>query len=412
MSTTPIGRKLNYTESRYSKGDQFKQIADVLPMVHTKSKHPYEPTSPNVPDYEPHYQSPFYKHRFSSPTSQPFEDTTLKGETQTPSQPSQAFGYFRGHRISNNETYYYPRDHTKSTEKDENYFELNDDHSYTDEYGYQHVFKKSTPSSSSSSNVPYATPKPFTNEQELKNFQAYVNKHKFHLKEPSLVGSVVHYPNDNSMRSGRSGYTSSHKSKRSNSGTSSTIASTRSSKHSRTSKHKTSMHKYGSSVASSKWSKSMHSKYNPDFHPNLDPDYDPDYDPDEDGPPPIAGTPSNPYRMRPYKTRPKFEKAVWDGTSGSFREFSRSMEGHLLQVGGGYMLDKTFFKYYINVQNYIKTYHFWNTHHISIPQATYDISYFYGIQRSATKDKENKTLNRYHRSRGGVRSWFAFVEEY
>ena len=49
---------------------------------------------------------------------------------------------------------------------------------------------------------------------------------------------------------------------------------------------------------------------------------------------------------KPAKIKPKFEKATWDGKQGTFETFKQSIEGHLLQVGAGYLLDKTFVDMY------------------------------------------------------------------
>jgi hypothetical protein len=36
------------------------------------------------------------------------------------------------------------------------------------------------------------------------------------------------------------------------------------------------------------------------------------------------------------------EKVFWDGCGDSFQSFRHAMEGHLLQVGAGYLLDAHF----------------------------------------------------------------------
>ena len=156
----------------------------------------------------------------------------------------------------------------------------------------------------------------------------------------------------------------------------------------------------GSSV---QFSKRWPDLNNPDFQPHFDPDYNPS---------PEINTIPHTLRYRPCKTRPKFEKAKWDGTSSSFRCFARALEGHLLQVGAGYLINPKFYAHYRTIKSYTRTLHFWKKHFISIPQAEYDVSYLYGILKSATMEKENKTLNTYKRTKDGVRAWHEFMKEY
>ena len=50
-------------------------------------------------------------------------------------------------------------------------------------------------------------------------------------------------------------------------------------------------------------------------------------------------------RAIPAKYRPKFN-AQWNGMSNTFRVFQRDLEGHLLQVGAGYMIQESFIDKY------------------------------------------------------------------
>ena len=134
-------------------------------------------------------------------------------------------------------------------------------------------------------------------------------------------------------------------------------------------------------------------------------------DPDPDFDPPQTEIPSM-YRYKPHRARPKYEKAQWDGTSRTFRQFARSLEGHMLQVGAGYTMTKHFYKQYTTLKHYLHSDAFWHEYCISIPQAKYDITYLYGILKSATATKENKTLNRHKESRDGIRTWHELVKEY
>ena len=77
--------------------------------------------------------------------------------------------------------------------------------------------------------------------------------------------------------------------------------------------------------------------------------------------------------MKPYKLRPKFEKVKWNGMHLSFRTFKKALEGHLLQVGAGYLADDSFITLYAELgKEYLKSSAFWKIHQISTPQAYYD----------------------------------------
>ena len=62
------------------------------------------------------------------------------------------------------------------------------------------------------------------------------------------------------------------------------------------------------------------------------------------------------HRMKPCKLRPKFEKVQWDGMHSFFRTFRKAIEGHLLQVGAGYLIDQSFIELYAKLgKNYLKS---------------------------------------------------------
>ena len=137
---------------------------------------------------------------------------------------------------------------------------------------------------------------------------------------------------------------------------------------------------------------------------------EPNQDPDPGTDPPKEAIPSM-YRYKPHKARPKYEKAQWDGTSSTFRQFARALEGHMLQVGAGCTMTKKFYKSYKANHHYLHTDEFWLEYCISIPQAKYDITYLYGILKSATATKENKTPNHHKESRDGIKTWHELLKE-
>ena len=52
------------------------------------------------------------------------------------------------------------------------------------------------------------------------------------------------------------------------------------------------------------------------------------------------------HRMKPARWRTKCDKIKWDGLPSSFKIFRREVEGHLIQVGAGYMLEDSFINEY------------------------------------------------------------------
>ena len=118
-------------------------------------------------------------------------------------------------------------------------------------------------------------------------------------------------------------------------------------------------------------------------------------------------------RARPAKSRTKFDTAKWDGMSSTFRIFNRSLEGHLLQVGAGYLIQKAFVKNYkVHRSDYFKTDKFWSLYRVSEAQALSDREYLYGILVSATKHQQHKTIIKYQKTMDGIIAWDEFKEEF
>jgi hypothetical protein len=116
---------------------------------------------------------------------------------------------------------------------------------------------------------------------------------------------------------------------------------------------------------------------------------------------------------KPPKPRAKLnEKVYWDGYGESFLTFRRAIEGHLLQVGAGYLLDTHFLYHYkLNPsacqveQTYHHTSDIWLYHKQSCHQIRYDTEYFYGMLVSACRNIASKTIIKHANDRDGIIAW-------
>jgi hypothetical protein len=158
-------------------------------------------------------------------------------------------------------------------------------------------------------------------------------------------------------------------------------------------------------------SNSKHSGY---YYPDLDPE-DIAYEPKGFNPSKSSHSSSSDRynRAKPAHIRPKFERVHWDGMHATFTTFMRYVEGHLLQVGAGYLTSPSFVQSYRNNQSkFFTTDLFWQTYKISQPQAIYDKHYLYGIIMTATRDMQNKTVLRYEDSQDGILAWDDFKHDF
>ena len=97
------------------------------------------------------------------------------------------------------------------------------------------------------------------------------------------------------------------------------------------------------------------------------------------------------HQANPAKIRPKFDKGNWDGMNSTFRTFKAILEGHLLQVGAGYLTNPTFMTIYKDLgTDCFKSDVFWKLFKIPYAQALYDRQYLYGILLSATVNVKHK----------------------
>ena len=71
--------------------------------------------------------------------------------------------------------------------------------------------------------------------------------------------------------------------------------------------------------------------------------------------------------------------------NSTFRPFRRELEGHLLQVGAGYLINSAFLDMYKELGTEVfKSDDFWKMFRIPLAQAIYDRQYLFGILLSAT----------------------------
>jgi hypothetical protein len=97
----------------------------------------------------------------------------------------------------------------------------------------------------------------------------------------------------------------------------------------------------------------------------------------------------------------------------TFRSFKRAVEGHLLQVGAGYLTQSTFINAYNeDGENYLTSSNFWNTYQISFSQALYDKQYLFGIIMTATMKLQHKTIIKYEHSLDGILAWYELKQEF
>ena len=99
--------------------------------------------------------------------------------------------------------------------------------------------------------------------------------------------------------------------------------------------------------------------------------------------------------------------------TATFRPFRRAVEGHLLQVGAGYLTDPQFVHVY-RMDPY--KYHYPDTYHCNDPvwlyygqscyQIKYDSEYIFGLLMSACREVGNKSIMMHEKDKNGILAWF------
>ena len=88
-------------------------------------------------------------------------------------------------------------------------------------------------------------------------------------------------------------------------------------------------------------------------------------------------------QTNPKHRSPISDKIFWDGSRGTFDAYRGRIEGHLLQVNLGYLIQPDFLKEYLVAgDEYLRSNEFYHMYYISAPQALYDKQYMYGALKS------------------------------
>ena len=107
------------------------------------------------------------------------------------------------------------------------------------------------------------------------------------------------------------------------------------------------------------------------------------------------------------------DKLKWkDGTAATFAPFEKDVEGTIMKLGMGYLLNE-------DVQQSYKAWGpgialdptFYAEFGISFPQFKHDIEHLYGILLSATKDYDNPNILRNKSTRDGLLTWLGLIED-
>ena len=99
--------------------------------------------------------------------------------------------------------------------------------------------------------------------------------------------------------------------------------------------------------------------------------------------------------------------------SATFRQFKRAIEGHLIQVGAGYLIQPAFIANYKEAgPSYLTSLAFWDIYKISVYQAPHDREFLYGALMTATMKLQLKTIIKYEESMNGILAWLELKQEY
>ena len=99
--------------------------------------------------------------------------------------------------------------------------------------------------------------------------------------------------------------------------------------------------------------------------------------------------------------------------NSTFRAFKKAVEGHLLQVGAGYLTNPTFLDMYKRLgEDCLKCDAFWKMFKVSYAQAVYDRNYLYGILVTATMNLQHKTILKFEKSQDGILAWEEFKQDF
>ena len=129
-------------------------------------------------------------------------------------------------------------------------------------------------------------------------------------------------------------------------------------------------------------------------------------------------SPAEPWN-RPAKPRSKInEKISWNGKRSAFREFRKAVEGHLLQVNAGYLIDIEFLATYAThhaagtQMTFLSSAPFWEQYNVPFEQSKTDKQYLYGILVTACRQTDNKVILERKRDLDGILAWSHMLRTY
>ena len=106
-------------------------------------------------------------------------------------------------------------------------------------------------------------------------------------------------------------------------------------------------------------------------------------------------------------------KGTWDGMRSTFDMYKIKVEGHLMQVGAGYLLDEHFQNMYkLKGFEYIISDEFWSLYGVGIKQAKYDKTYLFGVIVSTNSNVYNKAISKHKGTQDGILTWMEFQTLY
>ena len=113
------------------------------------------------------------------------------------------------------------------------------------------------------------------------------------------------------------------------------------------------------------------------------------------------------------------EKIKWNGHNNTFQIFQNAIEGHLLQVSAGYVLEKEFLTHYARdptkyhyEQSYLRSSEVWELTAQSCHQIRTDTQYLFGILVAACREIDNKIMIRHSEDKNGIIAWMEMRKEY
>jgi hypothetical protein len=128
---------------------------------------------------------------------------------------------------------------------------------------------------------------------------------------------------------------------------------------------------------------------------------------------------SNQFKQNTPRSRPILsDKITWNGKRTTFKQYSEAIEGHILQVGGGYLINKEFIKKYKifaeRGEDYFMSGSFTEDYcDVSSSQACLDRTYLYGMLLSSNRrGGERHILLKYKNKHDGIMAWIEFNEKY